>query len=186
MSEYAILTVDMVNDLLRAFIMHVTELPADYILVETRSRPRPPDDRPYVTLYWKDNDLLPQFEGDFVAPAGEEDGQEYVGHDALSTVRITVRGKDAYNIACKIRYAMDASERQFDLYNVIGFAGATGPVDLSAVYGAQVQQRAFTELSFYACFGRLYPLAWFKTVPWIINNSQYLFPEEKQPCPPLP
>lgn len=186
MSQYAILTVDMVNDLLRAFLIHVTGLPPDYVLVETRNRPRPPDDKPYITMYWKDNDLLPHFEGDFIVPEGEEDGQEYNEHDAHCTVRLTVRGKDAYNIACNIRRAMDASERQFDLYNVIGFSGATGPTDLSATYGGQVQQRAFTDLSFYVCFGKLYPLAWFNKVPWIVNNSEYLFPRGEQPCPSLP
>lgn len=186
MSDYAVLTVDMVNDLLRAFIMHVTGLPADYVLVETRNRPRPPDDKPYVTMYWKDQEMLPQFEGDFIVPEGEEDGQEYNENDAHCTVRITVRGKGAYNNASELRYALDSSERQFDLYNVIGFSGTSGVTDLSAVYGGQVQQRAFIELSFYACFGRLYQLAWFRTVPWIVNNSEYLFPRGDEPCLPIP
>ncbi len=166
----------MVKNLLRAFIEHVTGTPADYILVETRTRPRPPDDKAYVTLYWKDQDLLPQFEGEFIAPEDESDGQEYNENDAHCTVRITVRGKNAYNTASELRYALDSSQRQFDLYNVIGFSGTSGVTDLSAVYGGQVQQRAFVELSFYACFGRMYSLEWFNSVPWLINKMEYLFP----------
>ena len=184
-----ILSIDMVNALLRAFVINVTQLPDDYVIIETRTRPRPYDDKPYVTLLWTANELLTQLDGDmeFVQPdPPEEEGEEIRNNTALCTVRITVRGDNAYNRTAEIRYAIDSANRSFDLWNVIGYAGVTNVTDLSAVYGGKVQQRSFIDLSFYAAFGRRYPLAWFSSVPWMINGINYIYPMEKKPCPKLP
>lgn len=188
MSENFILRVDTVNAVLRAFVMLILDLPDNYVIIETRARPRPYDDRPYVTIYWAEQEVLPQYEGDFSQPTNElEEGTELLNNASRCTVRITVRGDNAYNLCSELRYALDSKNRNWDLYNLVGFSGATSVVDLSAVYGAQVQQRAFIDFSFYAAFGRAYPLAWFKEVPFIFSvlNEQIktVLPKEKEPCP---
>ncbi len=185
-----ILTVDMVNDLLRAFISSTLDIEPKAVLVETRARARAADTSPYVTIYWKEQELLNQFEGDYIRPYDEdersEDGTELLYNDSYCTVRLTCRGKDAYKWASELRYALDSSNRQFDLYNIIGFAGCSSVTDVSTVFGGQLYQQTFVELSFYACFGRMYPLAYFDSVPWIIKDRDYLFPRWRKPCPMLP
>lgn len=202
--SYSILDVDAVNLLLRRFVMEVLSLPEDFVLIETRMRPRPYDDKPYVTIYWKDQELLPQFDGDMefidmpqndpnspsetISDPGLVDGSclEVRRNTAHCTARFTVRGENAYNLASELRYALESANRNFDLWGILGFSGCTGPMDLSAIYGAQTQQRAHVELSFYAPFGRRYELDYFSSVPFIINKEQYIYPKEHRPCPQLP
>lgn len=185
-----IFSVDEANALLRSLVMAVLNLPSDHVLIETRARPRPMDNSPYATLYWKEQDVLNQFDGDMdyvgtdALGEGEEpnpdfpDGMETRENPALCTVRITVRGENAYNLCSEIRYALESANRNFDLWTVLGFAGCTSVTDLSAAYGAQTQQRSFIELSFYAPFGRRYNLDWFKSVPFVVNNETAVYPKE--------
>lgn len=164
--------IDAANAILRAYIMDVTGLADNAVLIETRTGPRPMDIGPYVTILWREQDLLPQFDSPYDAAAEEET----LRNEAYCTVRITVRGDNAYNIASELRYQIDRGQRAFELWHLLGYAGTTNVTDLSAVYGAKVQQRAFIDLSFYAAFGRRYPLDWFEQVPWIINGARSILP----------
>lgn len=174
-----VLSVDMVNVILIAFIREVTGFPADAVLVETRTGPRPIDLRPYATILWQGQEALPQFDAPFYAPGDDEAGTEELKNESHCTVRLTIRGDNAYNIASELRYELDRGQRAFDLWNILGFAGVSNVVDLSAVYGGKVQQRTFIDLSFYAAFGRTYSLDWFRSVPWIINGASHFFPSKE-------
>lgn len=179
MSDSAYILFDMhaANAILRAYIMDVTGFGPDAVLIETRTGPRPVDRGPYVTIYWREQDLLPQFDSPFSQPADDAGaGAESLKNETYCTVRITVRGDDAYNIASELRYQLDRGQRAFELWHVLGYAGTSNVTDLSAVYGAKVQQRAFIDLSFYAAFGRTYPLDWFDRAPWIVNGAQSILP----------
>lgn len=54
--------------------------------------------------------------------------------------------------------------------------------DLSAPLGGRIQQRAFFDMTFYALFGRAYPLEWFDASQWAINNESLQLPKEEAPC----
>lgn len=174
--QSVIFSVDMVNAILISFILDATGLPVPSVLIETRTSPRPIDASPYVTILWRDQDLLPQFDSPFVQPLGESEGLEDQKNEAWCSVRITVRGNNAYNMASELRYELDRGQRAFELWNMLGFAGVSSVTDLSASYGGKVQQRAFIDLNFYAAFGRRYDMSWFTSVPWIINNLSTLIP----------
>jgi hypothetical protein len=197
-SPFIVFSIDEANALLRSFVMAVLDLPDDHVLIETRMRPRPMDTQPYATLYWKEQELLNQFDADMDYVGTDEpdedkkpdphfpDGMETRENPAHCTVRITVRGDNAYNLCSELRYALESANRNFDLWTVLGFAGCTSVTDLSAAYGAQTQQRSFIELSFYAPFGRRYNLDWFNAVPFVVNNKTAVYPKEKKPCPQIP
>lgn len=189
LSNHIILSVEAVEQLLRSFVVYVTELPDSYVIIETKARPRPKDDRPYVTLYWLEQELLTQLDGDYEFSPPElfaKEGVERRENAAHCTVRITTRGPGSYSITSAIRYAIDSSNRSFDLWPILGYAGVTNITDLSAVYGGKVQQRSFIDFSFYAAFGRRYELSWFSSSPWIINGLRTIFPRRIEPCPKLP
>lgn len=176
-------TIDAINAALRAFISKITGLPENYVIIETRVGPRPYDDRPYCTILWLAQELLPQFDGDitFEQPTSEEDdGIEIRKNSAHCTVRITVRGDNAYNITSELRYAFESSNRAFDLWDVIGYAGITNVTDLSGSYGGKIQQRSFIDFSFYATFERKEPIVWFDELKPNIYGSgvNTLYPTE--------
>lgn len=172
--------VDAASAILIAFIMDVTGFQSNAVLIETRTGPRPVDHGPYATIWWRDQEGLPQFDSPFDQPASEDvDGVEELKNEMHCTVRITVRGNNAYNITSELRYEIDRGQRAFELWNILGFSGVSSVTDLSAAYGGKVQQRAFIDLSFYAAFGRRYDLSWFKSVPWIINGASSIFPPEE-------
>ena len=183
------------NALLRHFVMEILDFADERVLIETKAGPRPADGAPYATLYWRNQELLPQFDGDMTfTPTEDEDefpfvdckGIETRENPALCTVRFSVWGNDAYNLASELRYALDSANRNFDLWTVLGYAGVGNVQDLSAAFGGKIQQRAFIELSFYACFGRRYDLDWFNRVPFAINKENHIYPKEHQPCPQIP
>lgn len=188
-----IFDINAANALLRQFVMAALDMPDNRVLIETKTGPRPMDGSAYCTLYWKDQEVLPQFDGDMVfAPVEDEDEYPFINgietreNEALCIVRFSVWGNDAYRLASELRYALDSANRNFDLWTVLGFAGVGNVQDLSVEFGGKIQQRAFIELSFYACFGRRYDLDWFNRVPMAVNKETNIYPREKQPCPQIP
>ena len=95
---------------------------------------------------------------------------------------MSVRGPGAYSLASEARYGLEAAERFFDLWRVLGFAGCGPVTDLSVPLGGRIQQRAFFDITFYALFGRAYPLEWFDASQWAINNESLQLPKEEAPC----
>ena len=152
------------------------------MVVETQAGPRPPSGV-YATLWWKGQELLQQGMGDFTLPESPEDeGVQSLGNEALCTVQVSVRGPNAYSLASEARYGLEAAERFFDLWRVLGFAGCSPVTDLSAPLGGRIQQRAFFDMTFYALFGWAYPLEWFDASQWAINNESLQLPKEEAPC----
>lgn len=174
-----VVSIDSVYAILRAFVCQVLSLPDNYVLIETKTKPRPMDDRPYVTLYWLEQTLLEKNMYYFEQPATPDvDCTENTVNEAYNTMRFTVRGPNAYNLCSELRYAIESHNRFWDLWRLLGFSGVTNVTDLSAVYGGQVQQRSFIDLSFYACLGKSYPLAWFDKCPFIINGIQSIYGDQ--------
>lgn len=188
-----IFDINAANALLRHFVMEILGLADNRVLIETKAGPRPSDGSAYCTIYWRDQELLPQFDGDMdwqEVPDEDEypfiNGIETRENSALCTVRFSIWGDDAYNLASELRFALDSANRNFDLWTVLGFAGVGNVQDLSSAFGGKIQQRAFVELSFYVRFGRRYDLDWFNRVPFAINNDNHIYPKESEPCPQIP
>lgn len=180
------LTVDAVNTLLADYLTAFFQWDTGRVLVETQAGPRPPSGV-YATLWWKSQEVLRQDWGTFTLPESpRDDGIQHLDNESLCIMQITVRGPHAYSLASEARYSLDAAERFFDLWRVLGFAGCGPVTDLSAAFGGRVQQRAFFDLSFYALFGRAYPLEWFDASQWGINDEALQLPKEEAPCPSLP
>lgn len=176
------LTVNAVNTLLADYLTSVFQWEAGRVGVETQAGPRPPSGV-YATLWWKGQELLQQGMGDFTLPESPEaEGVQSLGNEALCTVQVSVRGPDAYSLASEARYSLEAAERFFDLWRVLGFAGCGPVTDLSGPLGGRIQQRAFFDMTFYALFGRAYPLEWFDASQWVINNESLQLPKEEAPC----
>lgn len=170
---YLVLDVNTVSNALRGVVCSALQLAEDHVLVEGRVQPRPTDTTAYVTILWLEQELLNQFDGTYI-PSAE---QEYLSNDAYCSVRFTVRGKAAYNLASELRYAIERGDRNWDLYNMIGFGGAGPVVDMSAAFGGKVQQRAHFDMSFYVPFGRTYTLAWFKKCGFIVDKTLTIYPK---------
>ncbi|MFQ8889832.1 MAG: hypothetical protein ACLR7Z_17285 [Bilophila wadsworthia] len=157
------LTVDAVNTLLADYLTSVFQWEAGRVVVETQAGPRPPSGV-YATLWWKGQELLQQGMGDFTLPESPEDeGVQSLGNETLCTVQVSVRGPHAYSLASEARYGLEAAERFFDLWRVLGFAGCGPVTDLSGPLGGRIQQRAFFDITFYALFGR--PTRWSGSTP---------------------
>lgn len=176
------LTVDAVNTLLVDYLTAFFQWKSGRVLVETQADARPPSGV-YATIWWKEQELLPQNFGSFTPPETEmEEGIQTLDNETLCTVRITLRGPKAYNLASEVRYSLEAAERWFDLWRVLGFSGCSTVTDLSGSYGGRIQQRAFFDLSFYAMFGRTYPLDWFDASQWQVNGTETIYPREEPVC----
>lgn len=166
------LTIQAVNELLIGYFSRLFGWEGQgRVLIETMARTRPPDGL-YMTLWWKNNDLLVQNTGEFIQPEDEsEQGTQQLDNESLCTVQVTLRGQDAYSQCCEARYSLESSQRFFDLWKLLGFSGCDPVTDMSGAFGAHVQQRAFFDFHFYACFGRGYPADWFDHSQWAINNT---------------
>lgn len=174
MNEKDISVIDFINKLLIAFCCDILNWTPDRVLIETRTRPRPIE-KQYITIYWKDLDILVQTAGGgrFV------DNDQYIeelDNESYCTVELSVRGDNAYNLAVKIRQAIESNQRWFDLWQVIGFAGCDTVHDLSAEYGAKIQQRAVFDLHFYVLLNTTYPADYFEKAPIDINDSETYMP----------
>lgn len=158
-------TPDSVQTLLQQVVCAITGYTADHVLIESKADRRPQDTKPYATLYMKRFEPLKQDVGDYYidqdAPVAE-DGTQVLDNETLFTVQFNFWGRGAVSTAMSVVSALQNGQRFFDIWKIIGFAGIDSVQDISAAYGAQIQQRAFFDCDFYACFGKAYPLDWYK------------------------
>lgn len=186
MSDYTVVTPDTAIQAVRALIITALDLPSEKVLVETRGRPRPYDNGPYVTVYWRMQQLLKQNTLEFVPPPedDEQDGEERPTNSAYCCIRITVRGDDAYNLCSKLRYEFERGERWFDIFRVLGYSDIPDVYDLSAEYGGKIQQRAVMDFYFYIDFNARFPAPWFNKVNLVVNGETVPVPKKEfGPCP---
>lgn len=139
------------------------------VLVETKAGIRPPAGL-YATLWWKRIEYLKQYLSDHELTDEDAATWEYIKNEALCTVQVTFRGPTALNSAHAFRQYIEAGNRLFDLWQLIGFSHASAVIDLSAYYNGAVQQRACFDLEFYAAFTRRYAADYFVTQPFTVNN----------------
>lgn len=152
------------------------------VLVETMSDRRPADGAPYCTLWFKNLEPLAVNVGDFYFDYETEDPDKTIDavqvldNESFCTVQFSFWGNGAYNEATRFMQTLHAQRRYHDLWRVVGFAGIDAVQDISAQYGAKIQQRAFFNLDFYVCLGRALPADWFDVSQWGIalpKNKDY-------------
>lgn len=173
-------TPEVVQKLLQEVTCAMTGYDADHVLIETKADRRPQDTKPFASLWFKNAEPLRQDQGDIYidqdAP-DSEDGIQVLDNETLFTVQFNFWGRGAYSTALSVVSALQNARRFFDLWRLIGFAGIDAVQDISAVYGAQVQQRAYFNCDFYACFGRKYPVDWYKVSQWELDVPDVSYKE---------
>jgi len=153
--------------LVRALMVAVVEKAAELdgrVFIETKMDRRS-FDSPYCTLWFKSLLFERQDLGKFIPPENENDeGRLLMPNLSYGTIQISLWGNGAYDRAVKIGQDLQSAERWWDLWSVIGFSDVDEVRDISAEYGAKIQQRAYFDFRFYVCFGRLHEVGWFNRV----------------------
>lgn len=167
-----ILTTDTINKLVIDLFKELLGWNEQQFLVETRGGARPSSGKPYMTLWWKNIEVLNQGYGEMRSEEDSDEARQFLENESLCSLQITIYGNDAYNICNEVRMHLESANRFFDLWSVIGFAGCDSVNDLSADFGGHIEQRAFFNFSFYANFGREYPADYFDKSKWVINGEQ--------------
>lgn len=175
-------TPQAVRKLLVDVMQTITGYAAGRVLIETKADRRPQDRAPYCTLWFKNSELLVQNNGDYYIDTpdytSDVDGMQVLDNETLVTVQINFWGDGAYDEALAASHALQNAQRFFDLWRVLGYAGIDSVQDISVQYGAKIQQRAYFNLDFYVCYGRMYPLEYFKISQWSIKTPERNYEEK--------
>ena len=159
----------------RKLLVETTERLTGYergrVLVETKTDRRPADGNPYVTIWFKSLEPLSVNEGNVYID--EEEQHQVIDNESFCTVQFNFWGDDAYTEALKFMQSLHARQREFDLWQILGFSGIDSVQDISQQYGGKIQQRAFFNLSFYVLLGRVFPVEWFNISQWIIETQNH-------------
>lgn len=178
--KYTEASAKQVRKLLVDVMQRVTALPNGRVLIETKADRRPSEGL-YCTLWFKELTPLVQNDGDFEYNTDEPTTElitQTLDHESLCTVQLTMWGDDAYDRVTDAMQALQNAQRQFDLWQILGFAGFDSVQDISVQYGAKIQQRAFVNLHYYACLGKKYPSDWFDVSQWEMNLPAKNYKEE--------
>ena len=172
MSTFRVLTLAEVRKILVDVFTKISGLEDGRVLIETKADRRPSDGKPYITLWTKNVEYYCENDGFFTFPEGipsehtEEAAIQYMDHEVLITVQVSVWGDGAQDIAGSLVGHLQNSNRWADLWKLFGFSN-TGPLqDLSLTYGAKIQQRALFNFDFYAHLGQTYDVDWFYNSQW--------------------
>lgn len=169
-----------VRKLLVDVMQAITGYKVGRVLVETKADRRPQDGSPYCTLWFKNSEPLVQNDGDYYIDtpdySSDVNGVQVLDNETLVTVQINFWGDGAYDEALKACQTLQNAQRFFDLWRVIGYAGIDSVQDISVQYGAKIQQRAYFNFDFYVCYGRMYPLEYFKISQWQITEPEHTDP----------
>ncbi len=169
------LTPEDVKKLLVNVLEGLTGLTPGRVIWESTGGPRPPEGL-YCSLWWRNFELLPQTAGDYAMPDGPDPdkGQpitQRLRHESWSTVQVSFWGPKAFESAVRTVQDLQADDRFFDLWRVLGYGGTDAIQDISAAFRGRMQGRCFFNLSFYACFGTDYPADWFDVSQWGIGYA---------------
>ena len=168
-----ILTPDKTKKLLVSVLEVITGLGSGRVIRETEAGPRPSEGL-YCSLWWKDFELLPQNGGDYsdTMPTDYDKAQpivQHLRHESWCTVQVSFWGPKAFEVAVMTMQALQADDRWFDLWKMLGYGGTGVIQDISTAFKGKIQGRCFFDLSFYACFGAEYPVEWFDISSWGIR-----------------
>ena len=160
-----------VRKLLVETIEAITGLASGRVLIEGVSDKRPSEGL-YCTLWFKS--ARPEMYNDpYFDP---ETGDEYLDNETLVEVQASFWGDGARDMALETVSQLSRSERERDLWMVIGFAGVDSVEDIPSVSMGQIRQRAIFNFKFYVCYGRRYPAECFDTsnisVVWVRPGGQ--------------
>jgi hypothetical protein len=166
------------NASLRALLVQCVQdtlgYPAGRVIVENMSDRRPEDGAPYATIWIKRTKFLVQNEGDFESTVS---GMEQILHnECIITAQFSVYGADAYGETIKLSNAIHSANRWRDLWRVLGYAGQSSVQDISMLFGAKIQQRAFFDVDFYAYMGSAINIDWFNTAAIALGDESFIMP----------
>jgi len=171
-----ILTTQNVKKLLVSTLEGVTGLEPGRVTWEATGGPRPPEGL-RCSLWWKGFEPLAQNVGEYrdvSAPDTYDKATpiiQYLRNETFCEVQTSFWGDGAFDKAAATVGALQNDNRNFDLWRILGYGGIDAIQDISAYAGARIQQRAFFNLSFYACFGADYPVDWFDVSQWAIKYA---------------
>lgn len=168
--------------LFRDLVKQALNFEDDRVLLENFTRPRPTDNKPYVTLSVINIERYSNVNGDNVLQEDVVETLEHVSTANLVTLRVTVHGKNAFFLAQNLRDFFDSNARFFDTWNRVGFSNMTGVQDTSFMFGAQIYQRAHLDLSFYAYLNAAFEPEWFTRTIIETNTDSEIYPKEFEAC----
>jgi hypothetical protein len=156
----------LIRNLLVDMVQTSLGYPDGRVLVENMTDRRP-SDGVYATVWVKRTRFLVQNDGDF-------DGvglNQVLHNECLITAQFSIYGADAYGECIRLSNAVHSGQRWTDLWRYLGYAGQSEVVDISMMYGAQIQQRCMFEVTFYAYMGSRFPSDFFTSANMYIQQD---------------
>ena len=171
-----LLTTQDVKKLLVSVLERITGLEPGRVIWEAGGGPRPPEGL-YCSLWWKRFEPLTQNEGAYRDVPDPDTCDkttpilQVLRNETWCEVQVSFWGPGAFDMAALVVGRLQNDNRNFDLWHVLGYGGIDAIQDISSAFGGRIQSRCFFNLSFYACFGAEYPVAWFDVSQWGISHA---------------